>query len=130
MIEVVLLIQTIESINVYLKCLSSKEGAEKNDQHNQEIVTPICIQFQVHVLFIFNQDQSEEKIINEVAVMSGIQPSGGPWYFSACIGGKGDFFSKSMEQLHMVEIKGAAGCMVLLYCQALLLIRKQDQRQY
>lgn len=51
-------------------------------------------------------------------------------------GGKGAFFfpslspSKSTEALHMVEIKGVAGCMVLLYCQALLLIRKQDQRQY
>lgn len=41
-------------------------------------MTPICTQFQVHVLFIFNQDQSEKKIVNEVAVMSGIWPSGGP----------------------------------------------------
>lgn len=40
------------------------------------------------------------------------------------------FFFQSLVALHMVEIKGVAGCMVLLYFQALLLIRKQDQRQY
>jgi hypothetical protein len=51
---------------------------------------------------------------------------------SACCGGRGGFFLffPELVELHMVEIKGVAGCMVLLYFQALLLIRKQDQRQY
>lgn len=39
-------------------------------------------------------------------------------------------FLRSAGELHMAEIKGVAGCTVLLYFQALLLIRKQDQRQY
>lgn len=85
----------------------------------------------MHVLFIFNQDQSEKKIVNEVAVMSGIWPSGGPSISRPGLKAREIFFFfKSTEELHMVEIKGVAGCMVLLYCQALLLIRKQDQRQY
>lgn len=61
-----------------------------------------------------------------------------PWYpaiWGPCFprpaveAGEG-FFFQSLVELHMVEIKGVAGCMVLLYFQALLLIRKQDQRQY
>lgn len=36
----------------------------------------------------------------------------------------------SSKQVHMARIKGVAGCMLLLYCQPLLLIRKQDHRQY
>lgn len=54
----------------------------------------------------------------------------GALLLSACCGGRGGFFFQSLVELHMVEIKGVAGCMVLLYFQALLLIRKQDQRQY
>lgn len=61
----------------------------------------------------------------------GTRPSGGP----ASLGllqrqRRAFFFSQSLVELHMVEIKGVAGCMVLLYFRALLLIRKQDQRQY
>lgn len=84
----------------------------------------------MRVLFIFNQDQSGRKIINEVALMSGIWPSGGPSFSRPALEARKKKIFKSTEELHMVEIKGVAGCMVLLYCQALLLIRKQDQRQY
>jgi hypothetical protein len=59
----------------------------------------------------------------------GTRPSGGP----ASLGRlrrQERFFFQSLVELHMAEIKGVAGCMVLLYFQALLLIRKQDQRQY
>lgn len=62
---------------------------------------------------------------------------GRPWYLAiwgppllSLLWKQGRFFSQSLVELHMVEIKGVAGCMVLLYFQALLLIRKQDQRQY
>lgn len=61
----------------------------------------------------------------------GIQPSGGPHFSRLAVEAREIFFFfQSLVALHMVEIKGVAGCMVLLYFQALLLIRKQDQRQY
>lgn len=59
----------------------------------------------------------------------GTQPSGGPSSLGL-LRSQGRFFFQSSVELYMVEIKGVAGCIVLLYFQALLLIRKQDQRQY
>lgn len=52
-----------------------------------------------------------------------IGPYLGDWYFSLPL-------PMSSKQVHMARIKGVAGCMLLLYCQPLLLIRKQDHRQY
>lgn len=52
-----------------------------------------------------------------------IGPYLGDWYFSLPL-------PMSSKQVHMAWIKGVAGCMLLLYCQPLLLIRKQDHRQY
>lgn len=60
----------------------------------------------------------------------GTRPSGGPASLGLLWRQGRVFFFQSLVELHMVEIKGVAGCMVLLYFQALLLIRKQDQRQY
>lgn len=60
----------------------------------------------------------------------GTLPSGGPASLGLLWRQGRVFFFQSLVELHMVEIKGVAGCMVLLYFQALLLIRKQDQRQY
>ena len=52
-----------------------------------------------------------------------IGPYLGDWYFSLPL-------PMSSKLVHMAQIKGVAGCMLLLYCQPLLLIRKQDHRQY
>ncbi len=131
----------------------------KSNQHFPKAQELICIRFRDHVLFISNHNQSGEKLINESVSRSDIRPSGGHTYLAfsptrhphsrapapalirphplstGLVMGSylGDWFffsTMSSKELHMARIKGVAGCMVLLYCQPLLLIRKQDQRQY
>ncbi len=130
----------------------------KSNQHFPKAQELICIRFWDHVLFISNHNQSGEKLINESVSrsdpaiwgshLSRLQPDTPPHsrapapalirphpLSTGLVMGSylGDWFffsPMSSKELHMARIKGVAGCMVLLYCQPLLLIRKQDQRQY
>lgn len=77
----------------------------------------------------FHGDQSEEERARGGAAPMPLCHLGAPRSSRPAVETR-EVFSQSSVALHMVEIKGVAGCMVLLYFQALLLIRKQDQRQY
>lgn len=88
----------------------------------------MCLQLEKSVRCLCHGDQSEDETVHGVRVSMvsshlGAPASPGLWWRH---GG----FLRSEVELHMAEIKGVAGCTVLLYFQALLLIRKQDQRQY
>lgn len=101
----------------------------QNHQPHPRLGTQICLHLKKRLFCFCHGDQSEGETLHgeQESMVSGHLRAPA---FLGRLWKQKRFFFQSLVELHMVEIKGVTGCMVLLYFQALLLIRKQDQRQY